>query len=472
MNTPGHTNGSTRRSVLKAIGMASLLGTPAAPLMARRRTAAANANVLWLMSDEHSPFVAGYAGNRVVRTPHLDGLARASAEFSACYTPDPICVPSRKAFATGRMASNLYLTPSPCEAMGPYFTRMGFETGWFGKQGWEDLDNRFSDEGESCDSIVEQRFHDAGMPLPDSTRFVKDAKLAFWGTDLNEDTVATDQALAFLDRVGSRRFFLGVSYVKPHFPYCIQPEYHALYAARPVPRPRVTDAMLNNLSTAMKQDRETFKIEDLTLEQSDFGRAVYYGMVSYMDEQVGRVLARLDQLGLRDNTIVVYMSDHGEMLGQHGIWYKNAFLEGSARVPLLVSLPGMLYPPLRSRIAAPVNSIDIFPTLCEACGLQPPPSVEGQSLLPLMDGRDPGTERVAFSENRRRGIPSRMIRTAEYKYCYYEDGVEQLYDMRGADRDVEGTNLAADPAHATLKADLKRRALEGWNPDGLFDNDG
>lgn len=470
MNMPTVSGPATRRAFLKTLGMSGLLGLGAVPLHGRAGALANDYNVLWLMSDEHNPFVAGYAGDRVVKTPALDSIAAAGTEFSAAYTPDPICVPSRMGFASGRMSSNL--DADNYEAMGTYFSRMGFDTAWYGKRHWEELQNQFGDIGEDCGQVARQRFVDAGLPYPEESRRIEDASIAYWGTDLNQDTVATEQALAFLDRIGFRRFFLGVSFVKPHFPFCIQPEYHALYASQRIRRPKVTPAMLDDLSTAMKQDRLDYGIDQLTNEQTDFCRAIYYGMVSYMDEQVGQVLARLDALGLRDKTIVVYMADHGEMLGGHGIWYKNAFFEASARVPMLVSLPPALVASPKARVSVPVNTIDLYPTLCELCGLPPPATLEGRSLAALITGADAGTDRVAFSENKRRGIAARMIRTRAYKYCYYADGVEQMYDMSGPDRDVEGLNLAHDPAYAQKKAQLKRQALKDWNPDGLFDDNG
>jgi choline-sulfatase len=476
--TPGAARAATsvrpsRRDAIKTIGtvgLAGLAGVAGLSSEARMRPAGTY-NILWLMGDEHNPFVAGFAGDRIVQTPALDALAGRGTVFRSAYTPDPICQSARRAFCSGRMASNIRSDEAGYEALGTYFSRMGYHTGWFGKQHWDNLVNPFDEVGEKCDKVVRQRFIDAGLPYPEQTRQVQDATVAYWGTDLNEDTVATEQALGFLDAIGSQRFFLGVSYVKPHFPFCIQPEYFARYADVRIHRPRVTEAMLNDLSTAMKSDRSFYKFDELTAVQEDHARRIYYGMVSYMDDQVARVLARLDALGLREQTIVLYMSDHGEMLGQHGLWYKNAFLEASARVPMIVSVPSALGAPLRM-VNAPVSTIDLFPTLCELSGLPKPATLEGRSLVPLMTGQDAGQDRVAFSENNRRDIPARMIRTRRFKYCWYADGIEQLYDMQGADRDIEGTDIVADPAYAAVVNNLRKRALAGWNPDGLWDGGG
>ena len=460
----------SRRDALRTIAAAGIASMSGSSGLARQRPAS-DYNILWLMADEHNPFVAGFAGDRIVQTPALDALAARGTVFRAAYTPDPICVAARRAFCSGRMSSNLPPDEPGYEALGPFFSRTGMRTGWVGKQHWEDLRNSFDFVGEDCEKVARERFIQAGVLYPEQTRLVRDASIAYWGADLNVDSIATEQALVFLDANAGERFFLGVSYVRPHFPFCIQYEYFERYAGVQIPRPRVTQAMLDDLSTAMKHDRALYEVDKLTRVQSDHARKMYYGMVSYIDDQVGRVLSRLDALGLRERTIVLYMSDHGEMLGQHGIWYKNAFLEGSARVPMIVSLPAALGAQLRE-VDAPCNTIDLFPTLCELCGLAPPPTLEGRSLVPLMTGQDAGLDRVAFSENNRREIPARMIRTRRFKYCWYADGIEQLYDMRGPDRDIEGTNLAADPAYAAIVTNLRRRALEGWNPDGLYDGGG
>lgn len=425
-------------------------------------------NIVWIMSDEHNPYVAGYAGDPFIDTPAIDSIAMAGTIFSAGYCQDPICVPSRQSFHSGRMASNIQA--DNYEALGSYFSRMGFATAWYGKAHWDDLVNEFQDEGENATKIIKDRFEAAGIPFPDdNTRLVADAHTVTWGTDLNKDSVTTEQALAFLDANASKRFFLGVSYVKPHFPFAIQSQYVEKYQALNIPEPTVTQAMLDDLSTAMKADRIQYGIDTLTSEQSTFGRAVYYGMIDFVDEQVALVLKKLDDLGIRQRTIVIYVADHGEMMGQHGIWYKNAFYEGSARVPYVISVPSG-YGSVQKKIDAPVGLIDLFPTLCEICALEAPAHLEGKSLVALLKGSEDGADRIALSENKRRGIPARMIRTKKYKYCYYEDGIEHLFDMSGSDRDVEAVNLAKDPAYQSIKADLKARALLSWNPDGLSDD--
>lgn len=414
-----------------------------------------NLNVLVLMSDEHNPMVAGYAGDSVVSTPNLNALASVGTEFMSAYTTDPICVAARRAFHSGRTGSNI--EAGNYEAMGTYFGRQGFRTAWFGKQHWDGLVNNWQEVGVDVGRESKRRHKQAGVPFMDGSRRIEDAGVYTTPMSFHQDSICVEQAVNFLDSLNGERFFMGVSLVNPHFPFLAYQQFLDLYVDSSIERPTVTPAMLANLSTAMQLDRQKFGFANLTDEQCDFARKVYYAMVSFMDHQMGIVLARLEALGLRENTVVVYLSDHGEMLGSHGVWYKNCFYEGSARVPLIVSTPDQQFGGLET---APVSLLDVYPTLCRLCDLEPPTHLEGQDLFQP-------SGRTAFSENKRQGIAARMIRTNDYKYSWYADGKSELYDMVFDSQ--ETSNLTDDPAHASVKSDLHARAMEGWNPAGLFD---
>ena len=181
-------------------------------------------------------------------------------------------------------------------------------------------------------------------------------------------------------------------------------------------------------------------------------------MVTFVDEELGRIVKKLNELGLRENTILLYTADHGEMLGDRGIWYKNSFYDGSVSIPFLWSFPKAL--PQGKVIAAPVMNLDIFPTLCELCGLSQPTGLEGCSLVPLMNGKEDGSARFALSENYRNGFAGRMIRTPRWKFSFYTNGDEFLYDML-ADPGEEN-NLVRAPEHKALVSELTQKASVGW----------
>jgi choline-sulfatase len=421
-------------------------------------TAGPRYNVLFLMSDEHNPRVLGCAGDPIVRTPTLDAIAASGVRFTAAYCQNPICVPSRVSLVSGRMASNLNTFGNTANqkyagmtTLADAFVQAGYQTAWFGKTHWGDP--RFpttGDGGANKRAANEEKDESFG-------RLPQDSQVAKWPVEKNAEHLTANEALAFLERHRDQRFFLGVSFVKPHFPFTIQQKYYDLYRGRVTP-PRVSPRLLDELPALSREEREKYNHAGATEEEVLRTKALYYGMVTYVDEEFGRILARLEQLGLREKTIIVYTADHGEMLGDRGIWYKNSFYEGSAGIPFLWSLPNVL--PRGKVVATPAMNLDVFPTLVDLCSLPLPAGLEGSSLLPVMLGRDDGRSRIALSENYRGNFAGRMIRTAEWKYFFYTNGEEYLYHLPSDPH--EETNLVSRPEHRTLADELKQRASAGW----------
>ena len=419
-------------------------------------------NVLILMSDEHNPRILGCAGDPLVRTPTLDGLAAAGVRFSAAYCQNPICVPSRVSLVSGRMPSNLATFGNTANqryqgitTLPDVFNAAGYRTAWFGKTHWGEP--RFQDYGGG------RRL--AGGKAVESeetlSRLPQDSFISDWPVEQNPEHLTANQALDFLSANRDRPFVLGVSFVKPHFPFTIQQRYHDLYAGKVAP-PRAGEKLIATLPSISRQEREKYGHAQATEADILRTKAIYYGMVTYVDEEFGRILRRLDELGLRDDTIIVYTADHGEMLGDRGLWYKNSFYDGSATIPFIWSYPRLI--PRGRVVATPAMNLDVFPTLCALAGLPAPAGLEGSSLLPVMRGEVDGRDRIALSENYRGNFAGRMLRTDRWKYFFYTGGEEYLYDL-AADPGEEN-NLAADPAHGALVAELKARASAGWVQSG------
>ncbi|MBI5693728.1 MAG: sulfatase-like hydrolase/transferase [Verrucomicrobia bacterium] len=415
-------------------------------------------NVLFLMTDEHNAGVLGCYGDPVVQTPTLDALAATGVRFTAAYCQNPICVPSRVSLVSGRMPSNLGTFGNTANqkyagitTLADLFVRAGYATAWFGKTHWGDP--RFPEHGAGSANkraAKEERDESFG-------RLPQESQVSKWPKEKNPEHLTANEALAFLEQHRDRRFFLGVSFVKPHFPFTIQPEFYERYRGRVTP-PRAPPELIAQLPALSREERAKYDHAGATAEEVLRTKAIYYGMVSYVDEEFGRIVRRLEQLGLRENTLIVYTADHGEMLGERGIWYKNSFYEGSARVPFLWSLPGRL--PRGRVVTTPAMNLDILPTLADLCGLPIPAGVEGSSLAPVLLGTGDGAERIALSENYRGNYAGRMIRTARWKYFFYTTGEEYLYDLT-ADPGEE-TNLAQRPEHREIAAELKQRASAGW----------
>lgn len=418
-------------------------------------------NVLFIMSDEHSPHAARWMGNRIIQTPALDSLAAQGVSFTSAYCQNPICVPSRASFVTGRMPSNVgvfgndggLVAASP--TLADVFRKAGYKTAWFGKTHWGGNPRFEIQPGRDAGA---REGHETGR-----SRLPQDAKLTSEPVADEVDSLAQRQVIDFLSSHKDQPFFAGVSFIKPHFPFIVQEEYYRRYKDI-VDLPPVTPKMVEELPRMSKAEREKYGFASLTPDQIRKARAVYFGMVTFIDDLAGGILKHVDRLGLRRNTIILYTSDHGELAGEHGLWYKNSFYEASVRIPHIWSFPARL--PKSRTVSAPTMNMDIFPTLCDLCGLEKPSTLEGSTLLPLIDGQDTGAGRYALSENFRGGWASRMIRMGKWKYCYHHNDIEQLFDLEADPGEI--ANLISHPAHAKLAAELKGRALAGWNLDGFL----
>ncbi len=428
------------------------------PFVAARAATGPAYNVLVLMTDEHNPRIMGCAGDPLVKTPTLDNLAATGVRFTAAYCQNPVCTPSRVALVSGRMPSNLKVFGNNAAPTMKYqnittladlFVQAGYEAVWFGKQHWGDP--RF----QNVHGVDRADFEKAEKAFG---RLPQESTVSKWPVEQNTDHATAEEALAFLERnQGRKKFFMGVSLIKPHFPFTIQQKYYDLYQGK-VGLPRATEKMIAELPKLSQQERANYDHARATDADILRSRALYYGMVTYADEELGRVVKKLEALGLRDNTIILYTSDHGEMLGERGLWYKNTFYECGAGIPFIWSFPPAL--PQGKVVRTPAMNMDVLPTLIDLCGLAKPAGLEGSSLLPVLTGADNGRQRYALSESYRGNFAGRMIRTAKWKYFFYNNGDEYLYDL---EHDAfEETNLVRDPQHRALVAELKAKASANW----------
>lgn len=442
---------SSFRFFVTVAALALLLGTRA---IADAATTAGPYNVLVLMTDEHNPRILGCAGDPLVQTPTLDSLAATGVRFTAAYCQNPICVPSRVSLVSGRMPSNLNTFGNTenqryedVTTLADLFMKAGYQVAWLGKSHWGNP--RFPNYAPR--EMGENGRGERGNRLP------QQSVVSTWPVERNPEHLTANAALEFLGKHKDRPFFLGVSFSKPHFPFTIQQKYYDLYKGKVTP-PRVSDRLLAELPAVSKEEREKYNHAGATAEELLRTKAMYYGMVTYVDEEFGRIVRRLDELGLREKTIILYTADHGEMLGDRGLWYKNSFYDGSVSIPFIWSFPAAL--PRGKVVTTPAMNLDVFPTLADLCQLPKPDGLEGSSLVPVMQGRDDGRNRYALSENFRGNFAGRMIRTARWKYFFYNNGEEYLYDLQ-ADPGEE-TNLVTDPRHRRLADEFKRKASTGW----------
>ena len=446
--------------------------------------AAEKPNVLFIISDDLSKMALGCYGNGQCQTPNIDRLAREGMKFERAYCQFPVCGPSRAAMMSGMYAQAIGVTSNGKSeqftknlgerpSMSQHFKNHGYYTGRVGKiyhmlipgnitEGVHGPDHaaswteRFSMHAPEWMSEGEHE-HISGEKL----RFDKDKhyRLGFGGafyvvkgsTDGSEqpDVMATDKAIELMREHRSDPFFLAVGLVRPHVPLVAPKAYYDPY---PVEKMTLAEKVPNDQADIPRAGLTgTSKQRKITEpEKQQKCLSAYYASVTFMDAQVGRLLAELKKIGLRKNTIVVFKSDHGWHLGEHDLWQKMSLHEESASIPLIVAAPGK-EPGVSHSL---VEQIDLYPTLLELAGLDAPKHLQGRSLSKILNDPTAQVRDAAYTLR----STSHLLRTDKWAYLQYpKKGGEELYDMVNDPKQF--TNLADDSRHAETKARLKQRLV-------------
>ena len=440
-------------------------------------------NILLILSDQHSPHVLGCAGDDVVQTPHLDGLAARGVVFDAAYCPAPLCVPSRMSLMTGRhpcqnqVWTNAGMLGSEIPTFAHALGAAGYEVVLGGRMHFVGPDQRHGFErrliGDVLGAFPGGPGPDLGtVPLSTTGQCRESVLVAGPGRTGYQayDDAVTAECEAFLRNPRSaqdRPFCLVAGFVLPHCPFICPRADYEYYHDRVLP-PRIGAEDMRSVHPAVRAFRETRGIsEPLADEEIRRARAAYYGLVTYLDRLIGRLLGTLQTSGQDRHTVVVYASDHGEMVGEHGLWWKSNFYEDSARVPLIISSPGNL--PEGERREKAVSLCDLGPTFIDLADADPLSEVAGESLLPLILEDTCGWRDEAFSElyDRAIGMPMRMVRRGPWKLSLYPGLGIQLFNL-GDDPDEE-QDRADDPSCASVRDVLLARVLEGWDPEQIVE---
>ncbi|HVS20083.1 MAG TPA: sulfatase [Planctomycetota bacterium] len=432
----------------------------AAALVAQER----RPNVLLITVDDLNTRLGAYGEARAV-TPAIDALAARGVRFERAYCQYPLCNPSRISLFSGLRpvrtgAEDLQGTLRDhlpdVVTLPELFKRAGWTTARIGKvQHRNDPD----DDTRSWDLTVpvvgregEERTDELVNLTPQIRRIWG---VAYLETDAEDaelvDGRIADSALEFLGAEREGPFFLALGFLRPHVPFIAPRRYwreHPLDAIEPVPT--VADDLADVPSLSVTQDKPDLGMDATAVRKARQG---YAAATTFVDAQIARVLEGLERLGLADDTYVVLTSDHGFLLGEHGQWMKWSLFEPAARVPLIVAGPG-LAPGVSPRT---VELLDVYPTLAELCGLEPPADLDGASLGPLLADPDAPWGRAAFTELVRVGFHGWSVRTERWRYTEWESGSvgRELYDHQHDPG--EFTNLAEDPEHAATVAELAAR---------------
>lgn len=436
-------------------------------------------NVLFVVADDLRDTIGCY-GNKTVQTPNIDRLAARGVLFERAYVQYPVCNPSRSSFLTGLRPDQTGVTDNntllrnklPDVVTLPQLLRQhGYYTAAFGKifhlGGGRDAaaQERWMDLTKSWDEAHAFQATPIGKII--EGRNLTEGKLRWcqWGMTAGTDDDQPDgqnarEAIALIEKLGDKPWFIGLGFQKPHDPFVAPKKYFELYPPGSIALyrdpPDTTPAP--PLAVGFGEFGAAFgKFTDT--ERMEFQRA-YYAGVSFIDAQLGRVLDALDRLKLKERTLVVFIGDHGYHLGERQWWNKNTLFERSVRTPLIITAPGGNAGAARGL----VEFVDLYPTITELCGMKPQAGLAGQSLCPLLDDPSFPGKSAAFTIVTR-GPQQRgdSIRTERWRYTEWSDGARELYDHS---TDPEETrNLAA--ANASIVQSLSRQ-LQGMKLGKIF----
>ena len=445
-----------------------------------------NENILIVMADQLTALALGCYGNEVVKSPHIDRLASEGVVFESAYSSSPLCTPARYAFMTGQNISscagydNAAYLPATMPTFAHYLRLMGYRTCLSGKMHFVGPDQLHGFEDRVTTDIYPADF---GW-VPDWNN--PDERIDLWYHNMSSvkqaGVAAITNQLAYDDEVGNqamrviydhargedeRPLCLVTSFIHPHDPYATRQKYWDLYEGVDIPLPKVPRPQQQDAHNRRLEKVIALDAVDLSDAEIINARRAYYGNVSYVDEWLGRLRATLDECGMADNTTIIFTSDHGDMLGEFGLWYKMSFREWSCRIPMILHQPGRYQP---GRVAAPVAQVDVLPTLVdiasESSGKAKPAPIDplhGRSLLPLCKGDSSNDANACVSEYLAEGTgaPMLMLRRGSFKYISCIGDPEQLFDL--ANDPDELVNLTD---HEQLAA-FRREADEYWDADGL-----
>lgn len=446
-------------------------------------------NLLLVMADQLGAHALPAYGNTIVDAPTLGQLGRDGVVFENAYCNSPLCAPSRASMMTGRLPSrvgvydNAAEFPSSMPTIAHLLRARGYETCLVGKMHFIG-----PDQLHGFEERLTTDFYPAGLDwTPDWDRSPADRlpwyhdMSSVYRPGISEATLQTDfdDEVAFrairkitdIARSDQRRpFFLVASYTHPHDPWEIPERYWARYEGRQIDPPAVPRIALGEVDPHSRRVRLMCgdEAEEIFEETIRTARRAYYAAVSYVDERIGQLLAALDVTGLRRDTVVVVTADHGEMLGERGLWYKMSFFEPSARVPLIVNAPTRF---AARRLARPVSLIDLLPTLIEiATGEQfrSEEPLDGTSLLPLLRGQDGGPPEVVGEYLAEGAVaPVVMIRRGRHKFVHSPADPDQLYDLSSDPEEVR--NLAFGTDGAELVRRFRQEVASRWDLPRLHD---
>lgn len=441
----------------------------------------AQPNILFIQVDQLAARALKAYGNTICHSPNLDRLAEEGAVFETAYCNFALCAPSRFSMATGQLCSaigaydNAAEMPASVPTYAHHLRRLGYQTALSGKMHFigpdqhHGFETRLTPDLYPADFSWAPNWGDEGERDTNDPSSVLTSGICERSVQIDFDEMVTHRAVQHLYDIArssdDRPFFLQVSYTHPHEPYLCRQEYWDLYEDREVTMPRVGPMSAADHDPHSVRLLSDFGMLDYDFDDADIyrSRRAYFGSISYIDDLVGRLLDTLKATGADENTAILFTSDHGDMLGERGMWFKKHFFESSLRVPLFLTAPWIK----PQRIAEFASLVDVLPTLIgiasESATEAPEETFEGADLAAFLDRGNTVPERVVYAEYLAEATtaPIFMIRRGKYKYVSSTADPALLFDME-ADSD-ELRNLAAEPDYAETVDSFEAEVQSKWD---------
>lgn len=439
-------------------------------------------NIVVFMVDQLSARALAAYGHTIAKSPNIDALAKRGTVFENCYSNFPLCAPARLSFMTGKLCSNIGAwdnaaqLPPDIPTFAHYLRFLGYRTCLSGKMHFIGPDQLHGFEERVTTDICPSDFNwtaDWDDPWRTMDWFHNMNNVRNGGVAERSLQQDFDEEVAFHSvrkifdwarEPKGKPFLLVSSFTHPHDPYVTPQRFWDLYDENEIDMPRVPFIPPEQRDPHSRRLWEQYDRGEIALSTEEIRRARhgYYGSISYVDERIGEVIDALKRTKQLDNTVIMLCADHGDMIGERGLWYKMSFYDWSARVPMLMAGPGV---PAGQRVKSNCALVDILPTLVEIAAGPDwngfPEPLDGKSLMPLLAAED--AERVAISELFSEGVaaPYVMLRKGRYKFNCVDHDPPQLFDME-TDPD-ELNDLAANPEYSAWVEALQAEVLRRWD---------
>lgn len=436
-------------------------------------------NVLFIAVDDMNNDLGCY-GHPTVKSPHIDRLAKAGTRFDKAYCQFPLCSPSRTSIMTGLrpditrtfdLKYHFRKHLPDAVTLSQLFKNNGYHAARVGKIYHYGNPGEIGTNGLDDEASWTERLNPKGRDKAEENLLTNHTPKRGLGSSLSfqraegadeeqTDGIVATETIRLLEKHKDEPFFIAAGFYRPHCPYVAPKKYFDLYPIDKVSAPKGPFDETKNVPRAALSSTTPWPWFGVTAEQSRECLQAYYATISFVDAQVGRLLDAVDRLGLANNTIIVFWSDHGYHVGEHGLWKKQSLYEGSARVPMIISAPGQK---LKGGVSPrTVELVDLYPTLADLAGLKTPANLAGASLRPLLDKPDTEWARPAFTQVWRGSFAGHSVRTERFRFTEWADGKEgsELYDYNNDPGELH--NLANDSNYAAHIAELKALIRKNW----------